>query len=214
MTLDYTSLGECHGFKISDFSSFSATIPKMTKTKILFVDHTPFAGGAQLRLAEDIKWLNRDKIEPILLIDQNSKHEAIYKHSNVKIFKIPFSRLNLLHPVGIPRLINSVKAFSKLIIDLEPDVVVANTTRALLVAALSSKIHRSDFKLICYVRDYDYPKWVFQLIGDEVDKYLFVSNSIRDFYQLAGEVVYLGSSLRPKTAKKTNGKKSWRTVFS
>ncbi len=179
----------------------------MTKTKILFVDHTPFAGGAQLRLAEDIKWLNREKIEPVLLIDQNSKHEAIYKNSKSKIFKIPFSRLNLLHPVAIPRLLNSVKAFSKLIIDLEPDIVVANTTRALLVAALSSKIHRSDFKLICYVRDYEYPKWVFQLIGDEVDKYVFVSNSVRDFYKLSGEVIYLGSSFQPKKVIVNQNKK-------
>lgn len=203
----YIFLVESRLSKIYDFTSFSATIPKMTKTNILFVDHTPFVGGAQLRLAEDLKYLNRDKIEPVLLIDQASKHESIYKHSKVKIFKIPFSRLNLLHPVAIPRLLNSVKAFSKLIIDLEPDVVVANTTRALLVAALSSKIHRSDFKLICYVRDYDYPKWVFQLIGDEVDKYLFVSKSIQDFYKLSGEVIYLGTSFQPKKAEKSSHKK-------
>jgi hypothetical protein len=77
----------------------------MNKTKILFVDHTPFAGGAQLRLAEDIKWLDRTRFEPFLLIDKNSKFESIYNKSDVRIYKIPFSRLNLLHPVAIPRLI-------------------------------------------------------------------------------------------------------------
>lgn len=170
----------------------------MTKTKVLFVDHTPFAGGAQLRLAEDIKWLDRDKFEPFLLIDKNSKFEVIYKKSKVKIFKIPFSRLNLLHPISISRLLSSIKEFSKLIIKLELDIVVANTTRALLVAALSSKIHRSDFKLISYLRDYDYPKWIFGLIGDEVDKYLFVSDSVKKFYKLSGDVIYLGSDFKNK----------------
>jgi glycosyltransferase involved in cell wall biosynthesis len=177
-------------------SVFFATIPDMTKTKVLFVDHTPFAGGAQLRMAADIKWLDRDKFEPFLLIDKNSKFESIYKNSKVKIYKIPFSKLNLLHPIAIPRLLSSIKEFGKLIQQLEPDVVVANTTRALLISAMSSKIHRSDFKLVSYVRDYDYPKWVFSLIGDEVDKYLFVSDSVKKFYKLSGDVIYLGSDFK------------------
>jgi glycosyltransferase involved in cell wall biosynthesis len=171
----------------------------MNKTKVLFVDHTPFAGGAQLRLAEDIKWLDRNKFEPFLLIDKSSKFESIYKKSNVRIYKIPFSRLNLLHPVAIPRLIRSIQTFYKVIQELEPDIVMTNTTRALLVVALASKVYRADFKLISYIRDYDYPKWVFPLIGDEVDKYLFVSKSVRSFYKLSGSVIYLGSEVKARS---------------
>jgi glycosyltransferase involved in cell wall biosynthesis len=177
---------------------FFATIPSMNKTKILFVDHTPFAGGAQLRLAEDIKWLDRNKFEPFLLIDKSSKFESIYKKSNFRIYKITFSRLNILHPVAIPRLIRSIQTFYKVIQELEPDIVMTNTTRALLVVALASKVYRADFKLISYIRDYDYPKWMFPLIGDEVDKYLFVSKSVRSFYKLAGNVIYLGSEFKTK----------------
>lgn len=168
----------------------------MNKTKILFVDHTPFAGGAQLRLSEDLKWLDRTKFDPFLLIDKSSKFESIYKKSDVKIYKIPFSRLNLLHPVAIPRLIRSIQAFYKVIQSLDPDIVMANTTRALLIAALVSKVYRADFKLISYIRDYDYPKWMFSLIGDEIDKYLFVSKSVRSFYNLSGVVIYLGSEIQ------------------
>jgi len=165
-----------------------------------------FAGGAQLRLAEDIKWLNRDKIEPYLVIDSASEFESIYTTSKAKISKIPFARLNLLHPVAIPRLLRAVKAFSSIVTKIEPDIVMANTTRALLIAALASKIYRSDFKLVSYIRDYDYPKWIFQLIGDEVDKYLFVSESIKDFYKLPGETIYLGSAFKPDIRKNISKK--------
>lgn len=185
-------------------SAFFVTIPGMNKRKILFVDHTPFAGGAQLRLADDIKWLDRTKFDPYLLIDEKSKSESIYNKSNTKIFKIPFSRLNLLHPIAIPRLIRSIQAFYKVVQSVEPDIVMANTTRSLLIAALASKIYRADFKLICYIRDYDYPKWIFQLIGDEVDKYLFVSKSVRSFYKLPGNVIYLGSDFKTPTQIKNS----------
>lgn len=187
-------------------NAFFVTIPCMNKIKILFVDHTPFVGGAQLRLAEDIQWLDRNKFDPYLLIDSASQYEHLYARSNVKVLKIPFSRLNLLHPIAIPRLLRAIKAFSAIIAKIEPDVVLTNTTRALLIAALASKIHRSDFKLINYIRDYDYPKWIFQLIGDEVDKYLFVSESVKNFYKLPGETIYLGSALKP-IKKKTSDKK-------
>jgi glycosyltransferase involved in cell wall biosynthesis len=70
----------------------------------------------------------------------------------------------------------------------------------------ASKIHRADFKLVSYIRDYEYPKWIFQLIGDEVDKYLFVSESIKDFYQLSGETIYLGSAFKPVSKKNTSKK--------
>lgn len=176
----------------------------MNKTRVLFIDHTPFAGGAQLRLAEDLKFLDRQKIEPYLLIDKNSKFESIYKKSQTKIFKIPFSRLNLLHPIAIPRLITSIRAFYKIVQQLEPDIVMANTTRALLIAALTSKIYRADYKIICYIRDYDYPKWIFQLVGDEVEKYLFVSKSVKNYYKLSGQVIYLGSDFKNRKSLTKN----------
>ncbi len=168
----------------------------MRKVRILFADHTPFAGGAQLRLAEDLKFLDRKKIEPVLVIDKSSKFASIYNDSNVEICKIGFPQLNLIHPIALARVVTSVREFNQFVKKCEPEIVMANTTRTLLVAALAKKLYDLDFKLIGYIRDYDYPKWIFKLIRNEVDKYLFVSDAVKNFYHLNGPAVCLGSDMK------------------
>jgi glycosyltransferase involved in cell wall biosynthesis len=78
---------------------------------------------------------------------------------------------------------------------------MANTTRTLLITAFSKKLFDLDFKLISYLRDFDYPKWLFKVIGEEVDKYLFVSDAVRKFYQLHGSSICLGSDIKNQLDK-------------
>jgi glycosyltransferase involved in cell wall biosynthesis len=170
--------------------------------KVLFVDHTPIAGGAQLVLSSHIKHLDRKKFQPYLLIDKASKHEAIYKGSRVKILKIDFGRLKLLHPTVFLRLKDSMEQFDKVVSEIKPDLVVTNTTRALILAALCK--HR--YKLVVHIRDYDYPKWLILLLKGMVDKFIFVSRSVKNHYGIPGEVIYVPSSLRFTPSKKKRDK--------
>lgn len=176
----------------------------MNKTKVLFADHTPFVGGAQLRLAEDISFLDKKKFEAAVVIDKDSAFSALYENLSVPIFKISFPKLKLISPVALTRFISSVKEFQNLVIKASPNVVVANTTRTLVVAGLAKRLFGLQFHLISYIRDYDYPKWIFRLIKKQVNKYLFVSASVQNYYRLPGEVIYLGSDIESKYKNITN----------
>lgn len=178
----------------------------MAKVNILFVDHTPFVGGAQLCLANHIKYLDRKKFNPNVLIDKLSKHESIYIKSKVKIHKINFSTLKSIN--ALKNLKSSVDEFSKLVEKINPDIVLANTTRALIISALGKK----NFKLVSYIRDYDYPKWLLKILRRKVDYYLSVSKSIDDFYNLNSKIIYLGTDIYKKkvsSKKIISLKKKW-----
>ncbi len=165
------------------------------KIKVLFVDHTPIAGGAQLCLASHIKYLDRKAVSPYLIIDRASSFDKIYKQSKVPVFKITFEQLKGIRFNTPGRLAKSLKEFNQLLDKINPDIVVANTTRALIVSSLASK----KYKLISYVRDYDYPKWLLKLVQERVDQFWMVSKSVQYFYQTPNqktEVIYLGSEMQ------------------
>src|SRR5690242_17845848 len=105
------------------------------KIKVLFVDHTPFPGGAQLCLASHIKHLDREQITPFLVTDAHSEWNKIYEDSQVTQFPIEFHQLKVVSPISLWNLKESSHQFSTVISEVEPDVVVANTTRALIVSA-------------------------------------------------------------------------------
>lgn len=166
----------------------------MRKVKVLFVDHAPFVGGAQLCLARDLKNLDRKRFTPYLAIDRYSSFFEIYRDCNVPIFKIPFSKLKQLSIASLQNLYLGVRELKRLISKLQPDIVLANTTRVLIIAALAKK----DYRLALHIRDYDCPRWLLKLLDFRIDKYFSVSKSIQKFYQLPRnktDVVYLGSDL-------------------
>lgn len=188
------------------------------RIKILFIDHTPFVGGAQICLAKDLEYINRNKFQPILVIDKNSKYSSIYRKSKVKIVRISFGRLKQIHPAVISELFTSVKQLLDIIDKEKPTLVVTNTTRALVLAGLakdyklSMRLLKRDrgvhhqFKLIARVWDYEYPQWLINTLRLSVDKFLFVSKSIQDFYKLSkpkAEVVYLASDIHIKSRAKS-----------
>lgn len=186
---------------------------KKAKCKILFVDHSPITGGGQLCLVSHLKYLNRGKFVPFLVISNNSQLEHLYKDSLTPIYKIEFEALKRKSPKVFLRLAKSVWGFRKLAQKIQPDIVVANTARALIVAALA----RVDYKLIFYVREEYVPKWLLKTLGFRVDKFLMVSQFLNQRYQLKNqktEVVYLGSDLEKQIKKVRAAKvKNYRQSF-
>lgn len=168
----------------------------MSKIKILFVDHAPFIGGAQLCLARHIQYLSRKKFEPFLLTAKDSDCLELFSKSKVEICQIDFGQLKRFSSKSIVNLYQSLTGYKKNLHQVNPDIVVANTTRSLILALLSKNNHR----LISYVRDYDYPKWLITLAKKKVDKFLMVSGSIKHYYAnpANSELVFLGSDLHKK----------------
>lgn len=174
------------------------------KKKILYVDHTPFVGGAELVLASHIQHLNKDTFEPLVACS-GSVPELVekYKKAGAKVFVISFAQLKIFSPTVFLRLLRAVLELRSIIRRSDADLVVTNTERALYVGTLSAFFTRR--RLVWWVRDFEYNRLLFRLLSRFPQKIICVSEAIRDYYNGLDnskfEVVYVGSDFNERLRK-------------
>lgn len=171
------------------------------KKKILYVDHTPFIGGAELALVSHIKCLSKDKYEPLVACS-DSVPELIekYQAAGAKVFVISFEKLKIAHPKVFWRWLRSHTELNSVIRRSGADLVVTNTERAMYIGTLSAFFARKG--LVWWVRDFEYNKILFRLLSRVAQKIICVSKSVCDFYggrdDPRFEVIYVGSDFNEK----------------
>jgi len=166
--------------------------------RILFVDHTPVVGGAELVLATHIAALDRSRFEPHvactstvpMLID-------LYRGAGASVHILPMPQLRRLSPAVPFGLLRAAWKLRSLVREQRIDLVVANTSRAAYIASVA--LGGSPVPLIWWVRDFLFGRGVFRLLQRTADRVICVSNAIRDFYGPPDDerfrVVHVGSSL-------------------
>jgi len=155
------------------------------KIKILFLDHTPFIGGAQLSLIEHLKKINTDIFYPIVVCSKNAENiglTEIYKKNNIKYYYISFGQLKIYNPIAIFRLFKSVRELNGLINNENPDLIFSNTIRANIIGSLSAFFKNK--KIIWFIQDYTFPKILFKLFYFIPKKIYFVSESVAAYYNV------------------------------
>jgi glycosyltransferase involved in cell wall biosynthesis len=168
-----------------------------TKVKVLFVDHTPFAGGAQLVLADHIEELDKARYEPhVACTDAVPQLIARYREVGAQVHLVQMPRLRR-NPLSIFALLGASISLRHLIRDLHIDMVVSNTTRASYVSTIA--VLRTRVKLIWWVRDYLYPRMLFACLRRRTSRIICVSHSIKIAYMASedplGVVVYVANNL-------------------
>lgn len=173
--------------------------------RVLFVDHTPFVGGAQLALAEHIRLLDRDRFTPVVactatvpaLVERHRSAGAAVHH-------VPLPRLRGWSPLAVPRLLRAAWRLRQLVREERVHVVVANTSRAAYIASLALAL--SPVPLVWWVRDFDFGRSWFRLLGRIPERIVCVSEAIREFYGGSGprfRVVVVGSDLYRRLAERS-----------
>ncbi len=173
----------------------------ITLVKILFLDHTPFIGGAELALVRHIEYLDKERFEPLVACS-GAVPELVekFEEAGAGVLVIPFEKLKVSSPLALKRFITTLQELSSCIRATKPDLVVTNTERAMYVGTLAALLHRK--KLIWWVRDFEYNRLLFRLLSILSQKIICVSQAIRDYYSLGGnpkaKVVYVGSDFDQK----------------
>jgi glycosyltransferase involved in cell wall biosynthesis len=116
----------------------------MEKYNILYVDHATDIAGGQMSLLTRIKYLNRDKFRPIVLLDKNNQElEKRLIKLNTEFIKINFNRnqsyegkiykqpIRLLK--NIPLVINITSKITKIVKEYDIDLIHANTFKSALI---------------------------------------------------------------------------------
>lgn len=152
---------------------------------ILFLDHSPFIGGAELVLAKHIEHLDKSKYKPSVICSPNYT-ELIqqYKNAGAEVFTIHYPRLKTRNPLKLPKyLINLCKTMSnieQIAKKTKADLIVTNTARAWLPGTFAAK--RQNAKLIWFIRDYTYPRILFKILVPLADGVTFVSKRLKHYY--------------------------------
>lgn len=177
----------------------------MSKVKILFLDHTPFVGGAQLAMIELIKKLDRQQFD--LLIVNSTRAEELgltkeYQAAQLNYLLIPFTKLKQGGFLKILAWLADLKQLIKIIRTEKVDIIVTNTVRAAIFAALSNIFTRRS--LIWYLLDYTFPRPLFNILKVCPRKIFYVSRSVAEYYEgnkvEPDQVFYLWSNFLEKAA--------------
>ncbi|MDQ3388056.1 MAG: glycosyltransferase family 4 protein [Gemmatimonadota bacterium] len=166
--------------------------------RILFVDHTPFVGGAELVLAEHIRHLDRSRFTPMIACTPTVPFLLeLYRSVGAEVHLTPFPRLRGKSPLTLPRLMHAAWRLRALVRREGIDLVVSNTARAAYISSLA--LAGTRVPLIWWVRDFLYGQRWFQLLWRVPRRIVCVSHAIRDYYGGTGDgrfsVVYVGSSI-------------------
>ncbi|HXT16671.1 MAG TPA: glycosyltransferase family 4 protein [Gemmatimonadaceae bacterium] len=173
-------------------------------TRIVFLDHSPIIGGAQLALAEHIRHLDRDRFEAHVVCGRDEPEMTRrFRDAGAAVHEFDWPRLRALSPLRVPHLIGRARALRRLVLGLRPDVVVANTSRTAYMSALA--LAGSGAHVVWWVRDFEFGRRVFRLLERSATRIVCVSHAIREFYGGTGDprfdVVYVGSGLHARLAE-------------
>lgn len=163
----------------------------MTKRpcRILFVDHSPIVGGAQLTLVEHLRTLDRARFQPLVLCASNAGElHALYQAAGADVHVAPLPRLRRLHPLVPLRLLRAAHALRRLASRLDADLVVASTSRTAYIAAVA--LLGSGVPLAWWVHDFQFNRLMFRAASRFTAAIICVSAAIRDFYGGARDTRY------------------------
>lgn len=166
--------------------------------RILFVDHTPFVGGAQLVIAQHVRHLDRTRFTPLMACTPTVPSLVeLYRSVGAEVHFTPLPRLKVGSPAVLPRMAHAAWRLRRLVRRERIDLVVANTSRAAYVASLG--LAGTGTPLVWWVRDFYFGRGLFRLLQRRAQRIVCVSRAIRDFYGGAEdarfEVVYVGNDL-------------------
>lgn len=172
----------------------------MKRYKILFLDHLPFIGGAQLALVRHLNFLDLEKFELVMASPDPSFIERSLNSgrlSEVRLHRISFGRLKSRHIRSFFNFLKSSWAVLKIAYREKPDLIVANTERTLYASILSRVV--LGIPLFIFIRDFEFSKGLLSRASIFIGGFACVSRSIRDYYFAKGNpkaaVVYVGTDL-------------------
>lgn len=169
--------------------------------RILFIDHTPFTGGAETALARHINHLDKKKFTPLVACSGTvPKLIEEFKRAGAEVLVIPFERLKSCNPLVIIRFWRTLQELRSCLGLNGADLVVTNTERAMYAGTLAAVLTRT--KIVWWVRDFEYNRFLFRLLSRFPQKIICVSGAIRDYYEGRDnpkfEIVYVGSDFDHK----------------
>ena len=175
--------------------------------RVLFLDHTPAVGGAELVLATHIAALDRSRFTPVVACtDTVPMLLDLYRDAGAEVHVLPMPQLRRASPMVLIAWWRASRVLRSLLRRLQVDLIVANTSRAAYIASLARV--GTGVPLIWWVRDFLFGDLVFRLLSRSARRLICVSAAIRDHYGGRGNprfaVVHVGSPFDDELTRVTD----------
>ncbi|NTU98576.1 glycosyltransferase family 4 protein [Candidatus Falkowbacteria bacterium] len=172
------------------------------RKKILFIDHTPFVGGAQLSLIAHVEELDVDLYEPKIICSELADGLGLakrYADANIPFLQIDMPRLRPYNFKNAKRWWTSAIFLRKVLKEERPDLVVTNTVRSSLTASVAARLEK--IPVCWFIRDFTFPRLLFLLFSLLPEKIIFNANATKEYYfapSKKSEVVHIGRNFHKK----------------
>ncbi len=163
--------------------------------RILFLDHAPVFGGAEMNTLNLAAALDRRFYEPLLVVGNNESMIAQARTRGLPVRTLAVERINQLNPRGLLNMWRGARAVAAITRAERADIVQGMTARANIVAALAAPMARCP--VLWCLQDITLPRLWVRILGRVPRRTFAVSEFVADFYRpvLSGvSVVYPGVS--------------------
>jgi glycosyltransferase involved in cell wall biosynthesis len=159
------------------------------KIKILFLDHAPFIGGAQISLFEHVVQLDKSIFDITVGLSPNAISLGLlqkYGEVNIETVIVPLERLKQFSPCIFSNFLKSVFFLNKFLRENKINLLFCNTVRTQILGSIASLFTKA--KTIWFLQDYTFPQFLFIILSCIPQKIIYVSNSVKKYYTLSNDI--------------------------
>jgi glycosyltransferase involved in cell wall biosynthesis len=148
--------------------------------RILYLDHAPIFGGAEVVLLNLIRELDRSRWTPLVATAAGSPLLPALADAQIDAVTVPFDRLNRAGATMPIHLIRAIRSVSRLIRQRRIDLVYTNTVRAHIVGSLAAVFTRTP--IVWTLHDNTFPRLLARMLAFIPRRVIAVSNWLRHLY--------------------------------
>jgi glycosyltransferase involved in cell wall biosynthesis len=175
------------------------------RVKLLYLDHAPILGGAQVVLLNLIRALDDNRFAPQVATAADSPLIPELQAAGIVAMTVPFGRLNQAGIATPVNLLHAARAVTHLIQQHQIALLHTNTVRAHIVGSLAAAFTRTP--LVWTLHDNTFPRVLVRVLAPVPAQAITVSTWLRDLYGplgLAHKTVVIPNGLSMTTPLETD----------
>jgi glycosyltransferase involved in cell wall biosynthesis len=147
---------------------------------ILYLDHAPIFGGAEVVLLNLVKNLDREHWLPLVATSDNPDFRSALDQANIESIRMLFGRLNRAGALLPIHLVQAACAVIRIIHDRNVNLIHTNTVRTHIIGSLAAVLTHTP--LIWSLHDNTFPQILVKVLARIPRRVICVSQWINDWY--------------------------------
>ncbi len=151
-----------------------------TRTKVLFVDHAPIYGGAEIMVVRLASALRNERITPVVAVGDCRQMVDALRERGVEYRVLELRPLNRRRLASALSLWQGAFCLWRLACAERADVIHTNTLRSHILGAMAAPLARRP--LVWTLHDFTFPRLLFRCLSPFASRIICVSHTVMEYY--------------------------------